>query len=156
MKNNVKFIQDLYENKKDCLWYSGDVAVVEYKNAKFYISAQGDVVGTVYKDGIELRRFKDKSHRGDFAHVIDSYIPEINNDKRLHELLNSDLSEDEIAEKKLSAIVLTNNNWWEVFIDVNGETYPNSYSIDFTDNFDEALEHVIENLDYIYNEYVTA
>lgn len=153
MNVEVKYIGDIYEHKKDCLWYGGDVASITYKNAEFILAAKGCVIGTLYKDGSELRRFKDKRESGDFAHIINSYMPEVNTDSKLKALLNSDLSEDYINANKLSAIVLENNNWWEVFIMLDNEDTCHSYTIDFTDNLDEAVQSIINNAEEIYSNY---
>lgn len=155
IKNNgvkVELVGEIYENKKDCLWYGGTVAKISYKDAEMILAAIGDVRGDVFKDGKHLASFKDKRNNGEFAHTIASYIPEIDTDEKLKECLNRDSIADDTKKEKSIEIRLENNNWWEVIIYHNGECI-DGYVIDCTDNLDEAIEHTIENIDYIYNEY---
>lgn len=149
----IKLLEEVYDNKKHCLWYGGDIAVITYKDAKIILSAQGDVVGNIYQNGEEITRFKDKNNRGNFACEVASYLPEIDTDEKLIEMLQYDMSESEIINNKLNAINLRNNNWWEVFMEVNGESTNDSFVIDFTDNLDDAIKHITDNLESIYTEF---
>lgn len=150
----VELVGKIYEDKKDCLWYGGTVAKINYKDAEILLAAIGDVRGDIFKDGEYLTSFKDKRNSGDFAHVISDYLPEVNTDEKLTKHLNRDLTESEISEKKATVIRLENNNWWEAIVYHQGECI-DSYVIDCTDNLDEAIENTLENIDYIYDEYCT-
>lgn len=152
----IEFIDTIYEDKKDVLWYGGLVCKIYYKDIIFNIVANGDVVGDIYKDGEEITHFKDKSNNGVFYNVIDSYLPEVKTDNQLYELLNSDLTTEEIKEKELTAVVLTNNNWWEAFVEriVDGKEneFIDSFTLDISDNLDECIDYIINGKDNLYNE----
>lgn len=154
---NIEFVDSLYEGKKDVLWYGGTVCNIMYKDFIFNIVANGDVRGTIYENGEELTTFKDKCNGGSFYHVLNSYLPEIKTDEQLYEILNSDLTEDEIKEKKLTAIVLDNNNWWEAFVDriVDGpeNEFIDSFTIDISDNIDECIDYILTEKENLYNHF---
>lgn len=146
----IEFVEGIYAYKKDVLWYGGLVCKVIYKDLTFSIIANGDVRGVIYKDGNELTTFKDKSNNGNFYHVVNSYLPEIKTDEQLQLLLNSDLSFAEIQDKKLTAIVLDNNNWWEALVYKNNNKFIDSFTIDISDNIDECIDYIINEKDNLY------
>lgn len=153
----IEFVGNLYESKKDCLWYGGLVCVITYKDISFSILANGDVRGSVYKDGEEVARIKDKSNNGVFYDVITSYLPEVNTDEKLQAILNSDLSSEEIQDKKLTAIVLDNNNWWEAVVEKVSSEYDtefiDSFTIDISDNIDECINYILNEKDNLYTHF---
>lgn len=148
----IKYEMEPYENKKDCLWYGGLVARVEHKDAIFDIAAIGDVRGHIYKDGEFLTSFKDKGNCGNFAHVMRDYLPEIDTDEKLRNILDSDISEDDINKGKLTVVKLENNNWWEVIIYKDRDCV-DSYVVDSTDDFDEALKMLLDEIEDLYQNY---
>lgn len=153
----VEFVNSLYNDKKDVLWYGGFVCRIIYKDLAFNIIANGDVRGYIYKDGEELTHFKDKSNNGVFYDVVSSYLPEIQNDDMLRSVLNSDLSSEEIKEKKLTAIVLDNNNWWEAIVerivDGSADEFIDSFTIDVSDNIDECIDYILTDKDSLYSHF---
>lgn len=150
----IEFIENVYENKKDVLWYGGLVCEISYKDISFQIEANGDVIGTIYKDGEELISFKDKYNNGEFRYVLDSYLPEVETDIQIHSLIDCELTESEIKEKKLTAIVLYDNNWWEVSVYKNNSKemeYVDSFVIDFSDDIYECIDYIVNEKDNLYN-----
>lgn len=154
----ICFVDNLYKNKKDVLWYGGLVCRVIYKDFIFNIVANGDVRGSIYKNGEELTHFKDKSNNGVFYDVVSSYLPEIQNDENLYSILNSDMSSEEIKAKNLTAIVLDNNNWWEVVVNrvVDGSEgeFIDSFTIDISDSIDECIDYIINEKDNLYTHFL--
>lgn len=148
----VDYVGELYSDKRNCIWYGGSVANIYYKDVKLVLAAIGDVRGDIYKDGEYLTSFKDKRNYGDFAHVINGYLPEIDSDEKLLKILNNELTEEEIKRNHLTAIMLDNNNWWEVLIFRDADCI-DSYIVDSTDNLDEAMQKTIDNIEEIYSEY---
>lgn len=153
-KISITYLDTVYENKKDVLWYGGDVVEITYKKMRLYLCANGDVRGAIYKDGEELITFKDKSNKGNFSYIIDSYLPEVNSDTALKEILSLDIIfEEEIKEKQLTAIILDNNNWWEAFVEIDGH-FIDSFTIDVSDNLDESIEYIKTNIEDIYSGFL--
>lgn len=148
----VEYVENLYTNKKNCLWYGGSIANVYYKDARFLITANGDVSGDIYEDGEFLVSFKDKRNQGNFAHVIKEYLPEINSDEKLLEIINEEYTTEAIKTKKITTIDLFNNNWIEVLIFKNDE-FIDDFLIDSTDDIEEAVKLVSDEVEDIYNDY---
>lgn len=152
----LKYLQEIDADRKYHFWYGGDVVELFYNDEiQFVISAIGDVIGNLYNDKEHLVYFKDKNNMGYFYEEVSKYIK---NDKELEECMTCDfISENDIDNNKGKLISFDNNNWWEVFLVINGQYIDimcslASYSID------EAVDEVIENIDnllqYIYQYYI--
>lgn len=148
----VEYLENLYTNKKNSLWYGGHIANVYYKDVRFLIAVYGDVCGDIYENGEFLISFKDKRNQGNFAYVVKDYLPEINSDDKLLEIINETYTVEDIKNKKITTINLFNNNWIEVLIFKNNNLI-DDFMLEDTDDVEEAVKMVFDEAENIYNEY---
>lgn len=148
----VEYLEKLYTNKKNCLWYGGSIANVYYKDVRFLIAANGDVSGDIYENGEFVVSFKDKRNQGNFAYVVKDYLPDVDSDEKLLEIINEEYTTEDIKTKKITTIDLFNNNWIEVLIFKNNE-FVNDFLLEDTDDIEEAVKLVCDEVENIYNEY---
>lgn len=135
----VEFTQPYKDNKQSHFWFGGVVAKMHHKGYDFYISAVGDVIGSLTDEkGEEIAYIKDTSNGGWFENEMSYYIK---NDTELYDL------------EEQGRLVFTNNNWWEVYIEKDQiEMYYDvldSYLL--LDSVDEVVANADLLIDYIEN-----
>ena len=140
----ITYIQPpIDENHLDVLWYGGRVAEIERKGYTFILGAYGDVRATLLdqKDN-EIAEVRDKCNSGAFYGEMNRLIKD---DIELHIYESWD-------PKAQYQLVLENNNWWEVLIDApDGETFDTGWVCN-SDNYHEALQEIIVNMDSVIKE----
>ena len=118
----VKWLQNFENERKDSIWYGGDIVSVDIGRYEITIGAYGDIRALVNGN-----YYTDKCNDGNFI----DYLREegINNDKEL-----------KMAIEK-HKIKFENNNWFEAFIwDKKNKDYVETYDtiideLDRNDNF---------------------
>lgn len=120
------------ENHQDCVWYGGDLVLVEYKGWKFILGAYGDVRATLYDEsGEEIAEVRDKNNYGLFYDEMDRYIA---GDKEMYALESED------------KLVFGNNNWFEVFaVDPAGEEREGYLTA--SASYKDAVKEMIDSMD---------
>ena len=142
----IELLQNLDEDRLDCLWYGGDLVRATRGNYVLIIGAYGDV--RVYlrdkEDGHEITYVKDKSNWGRFYEENASYIK---NDEELWKLIDD------------GHIELIDNNWleWRIYDKTNDKYIgPDCFDNIYECNLLEALEveDINATIDYAieYNE----
>jgi len=76
----------IHEFRQDCIWYSGKIGEIKYKNYTIAIGAYEDVRATLYENGEKKAMAKDKSNDGSFYKKMKKYIKD---DNMLHKIENS-------------------------------------------------------------------
>lgn len=136
----IKLFNYIDDNHKDCLWYGGDIAEIQYRGYSFYIGAYGDVRCSYYSgdrrdiESRELVYVKDKSNLGYFYGEMKHYIA---NDEEL------------LAAIDTYQLCVDNNNWFEFYVvspegnvvDIGLDTVLDSLKID------EAVFEVLDMMD---------
>ena len=151
--DEVEVFQDYGKNRRSHYFYGGAVMNFYYKNMTFTLVANGDMVGTIYKDGEEIARFKDRYNNGLLYGILLEYIPEINTDEKLEELITFDFVTEETLKSKATCIYFDSSNQWELTaLDENtGELY--DCCLDFPKVYvDDAIDFAIENIPKLYEE----
>ena len=122
-----QFIDDEHKN---CLWYGGVVATVEYGEHVFWLEANGDVSATLLDlDYSEmLCDVRDKYNSGRFYEIMSSYIE---NDKVLGCL------EDE------GRLVFNNNNWFEIFVETPDGVMHDLMDVCNSDDLDDCILEMV-------------
>lgn len=125
------------EDHRDCLWYGGRIAEVEYKGYTFILGAYGDVRATLTREDDMydiIAEVRDKSNQGRFYEEMKYYIK---NDTQLKEFEDN------------GRLVFENNNWMEVLID-DPEGYQHDTGwVTNSDDYEEALLEMIKNMDEV-------
>lgn len=126
-------LQPFYSDRKDVLWYGGDLFFVTDGHITMTCKAAGDVYATLLdKDGNIIEEVKDKNNAGEFYGAMKEHIAD---DTRLQELRDS------------GSLVLSNNNWMEYFFEVGGEPLLNTFLEEGTDDVEEAFEAAKETFE---------
>lgn len=149
--------EKLHAERRDVLWYGGEICRLFYKNYTFILDATGDVI--VNLESVEspsssdtdiYDRVADTRNAGEFYDVMSSYIKD---DEELKKLENGSTitlpAENPLTGKVVEneyQLVIVNNNWWEVTIfDSNGK-FHNPDWICETDTWEEAIEALIDGI----------
>lgn len=106
----IELLQQLHENRLDCVWYGGDLFKITKGNYELIVGAYGDVRALLEdKEGERTSYVRD---RGNWGRFYDEMSPHIANDNELYELIDSGL------------LNLDDSNWleWRVY-DKTQETY---------------------------------
>lgn len=142
----INYLQEILDNRKSHFWYSGDVVEIIYsENIKFIISAVGDVIGNLYKDGECIKSFKDKYNRGAFLEEAQNYIKD---DDELSQYATFNIVDDsyiDYCKNDKYIIQFDNNNWWEVFAFVDNEYVDMMHCLD-SSILEEAIEETISQI----------
>lgn len=131
------------ENKELHYWYGGQVASVSKGNQRVLIEANGDVRCWYRDQGSEIY-VKDKNNGANFYHELNGVIE---NDEALYECMNN------FHENKFPHLEVDNNNWWELFVEVDGKWYDIMYNLD-VDTYSEAVEYAIKHFDEVIKEAI--
>lgn len=133
-----QFIDDEHKN---CLWYGGVVATVEYCEHVFWLEALGDISATLLDlDYSEvLCDVKDKYNSGRFYEEMSYYIK---NDKDLGCLVDED------------RLVFNNNNWFEIFVETPDGVKHDLMDVCNSDDLDDCILEMIDSMDELI-EYVS-
>lgn len=150
----VEFFEEIENGKENSLWFGGDVAAIKYKDCEFIITANGDVRGDIYEDGELVTSFKDKRNQASFYGVVLDYLKgKVNTDEDLEDWITGDYVTEETLKEKPNCIYLDNSNWWEIYINYNGDII--DVDCDFgSEKITEVIEELIEKLPKLYNEYI--
>ena len=128
---DVTVTQWIDDKHQDSLWYDGTCAKFSYDNCDVYIVANGYIDATLLdtNDNI-ISETVGHDFYGDMS-------PYIENDIQLHDFI-----EDEL-------LVLENNNWWEMFIDIDGDEYTSDVlgSVLLVDAIDEATANFYDYIE---------
>lgn len=118
----IKWLQDFKNERKDSIWYGGDIVSIHLGKYQITIGAYGDIRAT-----INGNYYCDKCNGGNF---VDYLIQEgIHNDKELSMAIQN------------GKIEFENNNWFEAVIwDTKKKDYVETYDtvideLDYKDNF---------------------
>lgn len=134
----LKVVQFIDEQHKDCLWYGGQVASVRYKGLLFSLEARGDVDATLLDDkNHELCWSRDKTNSGGFRADMDRYLAD---DKSLADA------------KESGRLVLKDNNWFEIFIQMPDAQWQNTTYVCNDDDLRECIIEMVENMDLMIEE----
>lgn len=135
MNKEVKWLQNMREDRLDSVWYGGDMVTIVLDN-RYYITitAAGDIRAKIKGDF-----YCDKNNGGCF----EEYLTEngIENDQQLQEAIEKD------------EVLFGDNNWFEIVAwDDQEKDYFGLYSdnvcdLDPNDNFDWVEDWVNKNKD---------
>lgn len=126
----VKLLQKFYPDRKDVLWYGGDLFSVTDGHVTMTCRAVGDVYATLLDDNNDvIEEVKDKNNAGEFYGAMREHIA---GDAHLQNL------------KDEGRLVLSNNNWMEYFFEVGGELLMDTFLEEGTDDVLEALQSAEE------------
>lgn len=130
--------ETITEDKLLSYWYGGGMVTVKYKDYLIHISANGDVIASLYEKanakGAELVYVKDKGNNGNFGCEMSPYLK---NDDELMEAIRS------------YRLILDNNNWYEISCtDPKGVWHDLMYASD-NDKINDVVEEVFECADKI-------
>ena len=125
-KVKVEWLQNFNNNRKDSIWYGGDIVKIIIGRYHITIGAYGDV--RAYING---EHYVDKCNGGCFA----EYLPE-------QEIYNDD---DLLRAIEENRIEFENNNWYEAFIWDNKKG-------DYVDTYDTVIDELDENDDFAWVE----
>lgn len=136
-KQHLTIMQPMIDkDHKNVLWYSGDVATIEHAHSTLTLRANGDVDLTYeYNPNADPIRVRDRECQNVFFEKMKNYIP---NDT----ILNALLQENAEDPDKPHPLHITDNNWWEVFIDNDGEEQTSI--VLNSDCYDDALDEMIQ------------
>ena len=133
--------QFIDKEHKNCIWYDGTVATVEYKNHVFWLEANGDVSVT----WLPQAGFDDDYYDYDNKNVSGAY----HNENALDHFVN----DAHLAElDEAGRLVWQDNNWFEVFVETSdGVTYEMARVCN-TDDLEECIFEMIEDMDLTIND----
>lgn len=133
--------------KNSSFWYGGPVSHIVYKDYHFCLEAMGDIrVGYTAKEGDEPEWFKDKNNGGQMQEYFGDVFAD---DDELYQAIKN------FGTKKYPQLEFQNNNWWECIIkDPNGQFHDIMWALD-TDNYFEAIDEIVENMDRVIEEIET-
>ena len=147
--------EKLHTDRRDVLWYGGEIARVNHKGYSFILNAEGNVVANLSSIGETAdtdiyERVSDTDNRGEFFDIM---FPHIDNDATLRALQEGGALHIPVEnpltgqiEARPYELVIINNNWWEIeVLDSNGRFY-NPEWICETDNWDDAIEELIDGV----------
>lgn len=150
----LKYLQDIEEDKKLCYWYGGDILeLIVNEDVKFVLGADGEVIGTLYKYGEELTSFKDKCNYGAINQALRGYI---DTDADLLKYLCCDYVDKEYLDQNKDKMYILNLkmlNWLELTLYIKGEVYNIDCildSNDITEGIKEAKEIIDDILSKIF------
>lgn len=123
----------------DCVWYGGEIAVIEYKGVSFEISVHGDVCLDGFYNGQEIY-YKNKSNTGAVGTDLFYQIPD---DATLSRLLKADWEKENEDH-----LCCENNNWVEIFY---GDT--NCSDVANEDNVLAAIEEALLTIEDLFRCY---
>lgn len=150
----VEFFEEIESGKESSLWYGGVVAKIKYEDCNFILTANGDVRGDIYEDGELLTSFKDKSNQASFYGVVLDYLKgKVNTDSDLEDWIIGEFVTEETLKDKPNCIYLDNSNWWEIYIEYNGEKIDVQYDFG-SEKINEVIEEAIKKIPELYKEYI--
>ena len=147
--------EKLHADKRNVLWYGGEIARVIYKGYSFILRATGDVIASLSSLGETAdtdiyERVRDTENKGEFFDIMSPHIKDdielmlLQNGDTLHIPVESPLT-GKVSTRPYE-LVLTNNNWWEITVfDSNGRFYDPEWICE-VDNWDEAIEELIDTV----------
>lgn len=128
-----QFIDDEHKN---CIWYGGTVATVEYKNHVFWLTANGDVSVTwLPQAGFDDDEYDYTNKNGSGAYNTGDALEHFVNDVHLAEL-------DEAGR-----LAWQNNNWFEILVETPDGEMHDMMSVCNTDDMEKCILEMIENMD---------
>jgi len=139
----LTIVDEPTENKELHYWYGGQVATVSKGNNRILVEANGDV-RCWYRDNDTEIYVKDKNNGANFYHELNDVIE---SDEALCQCLNN------FNEEKFPQLEVDNNNWWELFVEVDGQWFDIMYNLD-VDTYSEAVEYAIEHFDEVIKEAI--
>lgn len=105
----ITWLQNFTQERKDSIWYGGDIVVIELERYQITIGAYGEI-----RACINDNYYCDKCNGGSFAEYL------------VEEGINNDTELKEAIEKGI--ISFENNNWFEAFIwDKQEKDYVETY-----------------------------
>ena len=125
-KVKVEWLQKFNNERKDSIWYGGDIVKIIIGRYHITIGAYGDV-----RAYINDEHYVDKCNDGSFA----EYLPE-------QEIYNDD---DLLRAIEENRIEFENNNWYEAFI-------WDDKTKDYIDTYDTIIDELDENDDFAWVE----
>lgn len=147
--------EKLHTDKRNVLWYGGEIARANYKGYSFILHATGDVVASLSSLGETAdtdiyERVRDTENKGEFFDIMS---PHIKDDVELMLLQSGDVLNIPVenpltgnVSTRQYELVISNNNWWEVEVfDSNGRFY-NPEWICEVDNWNDAIEELIDGV----------
>lgn len=150
----IKYLQEVEENKRDVLWYGGNVVRIEYKDVAFILIAYGNVIGRIYQDGEILKEFKDESNQGAFYTTVNQYPREKpSNDEELANLLIFEEPCEKFLEQVPNCIYLENSNIWSCVIEEpNGNVEDVQHEFE-SDDLKLCIDELMELIPSIYEDF---
>lgn len=147
--------EKLHTNRRDVLWYGGEIARVNYKGYSFILNAEGNVVANLSSIGETAdtdiyEHVSDTDNKGEFFDIMS---PHIDNDTTLRSLQEGGTLHIPVEnpltgqiETRPYELVIINNNWWEIeVLDSKGRFY-NPEWICENDSWDDAIEELIDGV----------
>ena len=121
---------------KNCLWYGGPVATVEYKGHVFWLEAHGDVsVMWFAQDGFDDDEYEYVNKNNSGAYLDKDALDHFINDSHLKEL---DLQ---------GRLAWQNNNWFEIFVETPDGVKHDRADVCNTDDLEDCIFEMIECMD---------
>ena len=135
-KLEISFEQQVLPCKCHSYWYGGEMVDIGYRDYRFIIYADGDMIMSLQSktDMHEVTRVKDKGASGIFAAEMSEYIE---NDNRLREVISGKDTEYSLS--------IEHDNWFELrVLDKDYEPYDMDVVLDSELLFDAVAEAVNE------------
>ena len=124
----IKYLQEIKDNKYSSFWFGGIVATIEYKGYTLEILAQGDIKTTLLLDNGEEIHCKDKHNASWFNEIYEDYIKD---DNHLIDLIQSE------------KLQVENNNWFELVLITPNKEYVELNAV-YQDNIKEIINSITE------------